>query len=40
MGANPLRQTVVVRLESQATVELPVEEVGVSKERPRRGKSG
>ena len=40
VGANPLRQTVVVRLESQATVELPVEEVNVRKERPRRAKSG
>jgi cell fate regulator YaaT (PSP1 superfamily) len=39
VGANPLRQTVVVRLESQATVELPIGEVSVSKERPRRAKS-
>ncbi len=40
VGANPLRQTVVVRLESQATVELPVDDVGVKKERPRKAKSG
>jgi len=40
VGANPLRQTVVVRLESQATVELPVDDVDVKKERPRRAKSG
>jgi len=39
VGANPLRQTVVVRLESQARVELPIEEVSVTKDRPRRAKS-
>lgn len=39
VGANPLRQTVVVRLESQATVELPIEEVNVKRDKPRRAKS-
>ncbi len=35
---NPLRETVIVQLESQATVELPVEQVSSKKERPLRGK--
>ncbi len=36
VGGNPLRETVVVQLESQATVELPVDQVTAKKERPPR----
>ncbi|MDY6917527.1 MAG: stage 0 sporulation family protein [Chloroflexota bacterium] len=39
VGGNPLRQTVVVQLESQATVELPIGEVKARKERPPRKRS-
>jgi len=38
VGGNPLRETVTVQLESQATVELPVEQVSIKKERPLRKK--
>ena len=38
VGGNPLRETVIVQLESQATVELPVEQVSIKNERPLRKK--
>lgn len=38
VGGNPLRETVIVQLESQATVELPVEQVSINDERPLRKK--
>jgi len=38
VGGNPLRETVIVQLESQATVELPVEQVSIKKERLLRKK--
>jgi len=38
VGGNPLRETVLVQLESEATVELPVEEVKGEGERPSREK--
>ncbi len=38
VGGNPLRETVIVQLESQATVELPVEQVSIKNERPLRNK--
>jgi len=38
VGGNPLRETVIVQLESQATVELPVEQVSIKDERPLRKK--
>lgn len=40
VGGNPLRETVIVQLESQATVELPVEQVSINDERPLRKKGG
>ncbi|MFW6125791.1 MAG: PSP1 domain-containing protein [Chloroflexota bacterium] len=39
-GGNALRQTVLVQFESQATVELPMEQVTVNKERSRKGRRG
>ncbi len=38
VGGNPLKETVLVQLESEATVELPVEEVKGEGERPSRKK--
>ena len=38
VGGNPLRETVIVQLESQATVELPVDQVSITKEKPFREK--
>lgn len=38
VGGNPLKETVVVQLESQATVEFPVEEVRSEEERHFKGK--
>jgi len=42
VGGNPLKETVVVQLESQATVELPAEEVRIEDKgaKPSRGKAG
>jgi cell fate regulator YaaT (PSP1 superfamily) len=36
VGGNPLRETVLVQLESQATVELPIEQVKSRKQKPFR----
>jgi len=38
VGGNPLKETVIVQLESEATVELPVSEVKSEEERPFRKK--
>lgn len=38
VGGNPLRQTVLVQLESQATVELSVDQVSVKRDRTARRK--
>ena len=41
VGANPLKETVLVELESQAMVELPLSEITIEEENPHhRGKKG
>ena len=41
VGANPLKETVLVELESQAMVELPLSEITIEEEHPhQRGKKG
>jgi hypothetical protein len=35
VGGNPLKETVLVELESQATVELPLSEIKIGEQPPK-----
>jgi cell fate regulator YaaT (PSP1 superfamily) len=37
VGANPVKETVLVETESQATMELPLDEITVEKKPPKEG---
>jgi cell fate regulator YaaT (PSP1 superfamily) len=37
VGGNPLKETVLVELESQATVELPLSDITIEKQPPKKG---